>query len=62
MEEDGRVYIHALRPIRRGEELNYDYGLVIEDRHTAKLKAAYACRCGAESCRKTMLAPKRRAR
>ena len=59
-EEEGRVYVYALRSIRRGEELNYDYGLVVEGRQTAKLKASYACHCGAASCRKTMLAPKRR--
>jgi SET domain-containing protein len=29
-EDDGHVYIEALRDIRAGEELNYDYGLVIE--------------------------------
>jgi uncharacterized protein len=61
-EEDGRVFIHALRDIKRGEELNYDYGLIIEDRHTAKLKQAYVCHCGAKNCRGTMLAPKRRKR
>ncbi|WP_019142260.1 SET domain-containing protein [Noviherbaspirillum massiliense] len=58
-EEDGRILIYALRDIKRGEELNYDYGLVLEERHTPKLKRAYACLCGAENCRKTMLAPKR---
>jgi len=59
-EEDGRVYIYALRDIKRGEELNYDYGLVLEERHTAALKKAYACLCGAAHCRHTLLAPKKR--
>lgn len=59
-EEDGRVFIYALRDIRRGEELNYDYGLIMEQRHTPALKRAYACLCGAPSCRHTLLAPKRR--
>jgi SET domain-containing protein len=59
-EEDGHVYIHALRDIRRGEELNYDYGLVMEQRHTPALKRAYACLCGTPSCRGTLLAPKRK--
>lgn len=55
-EEKGRVYIHALRDISRGEELFYDYGLVIEEKMSKALKKAYACRCGAASCRGTMLA------
>jgi SET domain-containing protein len=58
-EEDGRVFIRALRNIDAGEELNYDYGLIIEARYTARLKAEYPCWCGAPSCRGTLLAPKR---
>jgi hypothetical protein len=61
-EEKNRIFIHALRDIRRGEELNYDYGLVVEGRHTPALKRAYQCLCGEPNCRQTMLAPKRRAR
>jgi SET domain-containing protein len=53
--EDGRVFIQAVRDIRRGEELNYDYGLVIDGRITQQLKRDYACRCGARGCRGTML-------
>jgi SET domain-containing protein len=56
-EEKGRVYIHALRDLIRGEELCYDYGLVIEETMTRALKQAYRCRCGTEQCRGTMLAP-----
>lgn len=58
-EVDGRVFIKALRRVRPGEELFYDYGLVIDERYTPKLKREYACRCGARDCRGTMLAPKR---
>jgi len=61
-EDDGRVFIYALRDIARGEELNYDYGLIMEQRHTPALKKAYACRCGAPGCRHTLLAPKKRTR
>ena len=58
-EIEGRIYILALRNIAAGEELNYDYGLMVEERYTAKVKAEYVCYCGAKSCRGTMLAPKR---
>jgi SET domain-containing protein len=57
---NGRVFIKALRNIRAGEELNYDYGLIIDERYTPKLKAEYPCWCGAKACRGTLLAPKRR--
>ncbi|MDP2368704.1 MAG: SET domain-containing protein-lysine N-methyltransferase [Rhodoferax sp.] len=59
-EQDGRVFIKALRNIAAGEELHYDYGLIIDERYTPKLKAEYPCWCGAQDCRGTLLAPKRR--
>ncbi|PYE74259.1 SET domain-containing protein [Xylophilus ampelinus] len=58
-EQAGRIFIRALRNIPAGEELNYDYGLIVEERYTRKLKAEYPCRCGADRCRGTLLAPKR---
>jgi len=62
LEEDGmqRVFITALRAIKEGEELTYDYGLEIDARYTKALKKEFECRCGSKDCRGTMLAPKDR--
>ena len=61
-DDEGRVFIHALRDIERGEELNYNYALVYEERHTAAVKRQFACNCGTPGCTGTMLAPKRKAK
>lgn len=58
-EIDGRVWIMAIRNIRPGEELTYDYYLYDGDDDEA------ACNCGAQNCRKSMYSPeeiRRRAR
>jgi SET domain-containing protein len=58
-EIDGRIFIKALRAIRPDTELFYDYGLIIDEPYTKKLKKQFECRCGTRGCRGTMLAPKR---
>ncbi len=59
-EENDRIFIKAIRNILAGEELNYDYGLIIDEPYTKKLKAEYPCWCGSANCRGTLLSPKRR--
>src|SRR5215207_887682 len=56
-EQEGRVFIKALRNIAAGEELSYDYGLIIDEPLTKKLKAEFPCWCGSDQCRGTLLAP-----
>jgi SET domain-containing protein len=59
IEEDGRVYIEALRSIKPGEELGYDYRIQLEERITPAEKKRWPCYCGSKKCRGTLLAPKR---
>lgn len=54
-----RVFIEALRDIAPGEELTYNYGIVLGERHTPRLKKVWACLCGSPRCTGTMLQPKR---
>ena len=54
-----KVFIHALRTIKPGEELTYNYGITLDEPHTAKLKKLWACRCGSSKCTGTMLQPKK---
>lgn len=58
-EEEGRIFIDAIRSIKPGQELSYDYNLLLEERHTAKQKRDHPCHCGARKCRHTLLGDKR---
>jgi hypothetical protein len=56
---DGRVWIMAIRNVKAGEELVYDYYLYDGDEDEAR------CNCGSKNCRKSMYSPeeiRRRAR
>lgn len=53
-----KVFIHALRDIAAGEELSYNYGIVLDEPYTPALKKLWECRCGSAKCTGTMLQPK----
>jgi SET domain-containing protein len=59
LDDEGRIYIEAIRDIRPGEELTYDYNLRLEEPHTPAAKREHSCHCGAQRCRGTLLGKKR---
>ncbi|MGL4667066.1 MAG: SET domain-containing protein [Saezia sp.] len=54
-EDDERVFIYAIKDIAAGEEVTYNYRLVLDEAYTPELEACYQCRCGSKNCRGTML-------
>lgn len=58
VDDESRIFIEAIRNIHPGEELTYDYNLILEEPHTPAVKRAHACFCGAPGCRGTLLGKK----
>jgi uncharacterized protein len=50
-----RIFIEAIRTIRPGEELAYDYRIRRDADDPADIDAVFGCRCGAKNCRGSML-------
>ena len=57
-EGEEHIFIEAIRTIKPGEELAYDYSFEFDEPHTKKLAQKYACRCGVPNCRGTILVNK----
>jgi hypothetical protein len=55
--EGDRIFIYALRDIAEGEELSYDYSYDRTEDMGPEEERMYICRCGAKTCRGTILAP-----
>lgn len=57
--DDDKVWIKAIKPIKPDEELLYDYRFEWQDEYEPEDIRYYACRCGTEKCRGTIvLVPK----
>ena len=54
-----QVWIESMRAIKPGEELSYNYGITLAERHTPALKKLWGCRCGSKNCTGTMLQKKK---
>jgi SET domain-containing protein len=58
--DDRRVFIEAIRTIQPGEEISYDYQIGRDRTDPPNVDEIFACRCGAGSCRGSMLWPPKR--
>ena len=57
IDERKRIYIEAIRDIAPGEELTYDYAYERDGTEDEEWERLYVCKCGAPTCRGTILAP-----
>jgi len=53
--DDGRIFIFAVKNIQPGCELAYDYAYEPDGRITKKMLEIYPCYCGTKKCRGTIL-------
>jgi SET domain-containing protein len=60
IDEKKHIYIEAIRDIAAGEELTYDYAYERDGTEDEEWERLYVCRCGAPTCRGTILAPQKK--
>ena len=57
--ERGHIWIESIKDIPAGTEIAYDYMYDDDPKYTEKDYLFYACHCGAENCRGTIVMTKR---
>jgi len=60
IDEKKRIYIEAIRDIAPGDELTYDYAYERDGTEDEDWERIYMCKCGAPTCRGTILAPQKK--
>jgi hypothetical protein len=60
--QDKRIYVEAVKTIMPGEELAYDYQIQRDPDDPPNVDEIFACRCGAEKCRGSMLVARKKPR
>jgi SET domain-containing protein len=60
IDEDGRIFIFAMKNIQPGNELTYDYQYARSEDDEPHEESIYPCYCGAPRCRGTILEPRKR--
>ncbi len=59
---DAQIFIEALRTIRPGEELAYDYRIQRDADDPPDIDVTFRCLCGAKNCRGSMLVARQKKR
>jgi len=62
IDEDGRIFIFAMKNIQPGTELAYDYQFARTPDDGPDEDSVYPCQCGSRRCRGTILEPKKKRR
>ncbi len=58
VDEDGHIFVEAIKNIQPGSELTYDYQFERGEDDDELDESRYPCRCGTARCRGTILAPR----
>jgi SET domain-containing protein len=58
--QNKRIFVEAIKTIQPGEELAYDYQIQRDPEDPPDVDEIFACRCGAEKCRGSMLVARRK--
>ena len=60
VDEEGRIFVEAIKNIQPGTELFYDYAFKQEEPLTQELIDMYPCYCGTKKCRGIILKVKKK--